>query len=92
MKLVTFDEHLEEQLKDPGFKEAYDALAPTYELIVLRIRKGLSQKQLAKLAGVKKSTIRRFEDSDTEPELALLRKIAKALDAEVVITIKEKEE
>ena len=89
MKLTTLDEFLAEQLKDPEFKEAWDALAPTYELIRLRIRKGLSQKQLAKLAGVKKSTIKRFEDSDTEPELALLRKIAKALGVEVVVTIKE---
>lgn len=89
-KLVTFEEHLAEQLKVPEFKEAWDILAPVYELIRLRIQEGISQKQLAKRAGVKKSTIKRFEDSTTEPELALLRKIAKALDAEVVVTIKEK--
>ncbi len=89
MKTSTLDFHLAEQLKDPIFIEAWDILAPVYELIRLRIQEGISQKQLAKRAGVKKSTIRRFEDSTTEPELALLRKIAKALDAEVVITIKE---
>ena len=39
-KLVKFDDFMKEQLKDPGFKEEYDALEPEFAVMqaILRAR------------------------------------------------------
>ncbi len=64
MKLISFDDDLKERLKDPAFKKAYDALEPEYAIIraILdgRIKKKMSQKQLAKKVGTKQSAISRL--------------------------------
>ena len=45
----------------------------------LRIAKGLSQAQLAKLVGTKQPGIARLESGKTEPKLSFLRRVAEAL-------------
>ena len=52
----------------------------------LRSKAGLTQRQLAKLAGMAPSVIRRLEDADYDGHsLAMLRRIASALDKRVEI-------
>ncbi len=66
----------------PGLKEAYDALGPQYELaaqiIEARMKKGLSQAELAEKMGTKQSSVARLESGDYNPSVKFLAKVAQA--------------
>jgi DNA-binding XRE family transcriptional regulator len=62
--------------------EANDTVAR--KIYALRKRAGLTQQQLAQLVGTTSSVISRLEDADYErPSLAMLRRIARALNQRV---------
>jgi transcriptional regulator with XRE-family HTH domain len=69
-------------LKEPGFKEGYDALAPEFAvasmLIEARTRAKLSQAQLAKKMGTSQSTIARLESGAAKPSFSTLERFAEA--------------
>ena len=81
-----------ELLRNPKIKNAYDELGPEFEfasmLIKKRIEKGLTQGELARKVGTKQSAISRLESGGYNPSLALLKKVAKALNADVKISIR----
>ncbi|OGN07258.1 MAG: transcriptional regulator [Candidatus Wildermuthbacteria bacterium RIFCSPLOWO2_01_FULL_48_29] len=81
-----------ELLRNPKIKKAYDELGPEFEfasmLIKKRIEKGLTQGELARKVGTKQSAISRLESGGYNPSLALLKKVAKALNADVKISIR----
>jgi transcriptional regulator with XRE-family HTH domain len=82
-------------LKDKKVREEYNKLLPEYELaksiIEQRVRKKLTQEQVAKKAGMPQSTISRIEGlTHGLPKLATLKKIANALDADIVIKLEAK--
>ena len=85
--MIPLREIEKELLKNPAFKEAYDALEPEFALIEKRIRLGLSQKTLAKKIGTKQSAISRLESGESNPTVGFLKKVAKALNAKVKIII-----
>lgn len=77
-------EDLEKRLlADPEVKGEYDRLQPRYvlisQLIKARIKKGISQKELAEKIGTKQSAIARFESGNVNPSLEFLQKIALAM-------------
>ncbi len=55
---------------------------PTWAAVIQarRDQLGISQAQLARLAGVPKGTFQRYETGDREPPLSVARAIAEALD------------
>lgn len=55
------------------------------ELITARIKKNLTQDQLAKLAKSDQATISRLEKGKMAPSFSLLKRIASALDKKLVI-------
>lgn len=71
-----------ELMKDPEVRKEYDALRPQYELaaqiIEARLKKGLSQSQLAEKIGTKQSAIARLESGDYNPSVGFLEKVADA--------------
>ena len=77
-------------LSDPEVRAAYDALEPEYtlirELIDLRIKRGLSQRELARRAGMQQPTLARVESGKTA-SLRTLRRVADALNADVRVSI-----
>ncbi len=79
----TWNSLKKEWLKDPAFKKEYDKLEGRYALIDkvigARIKKKLTQAQLAKRAGTKQSAIARFESGNVNPSLNFMEKIALAL-------------
>jgi transcriptional regulator with XRE-family HTH domain len=81
-------------LKDPAFKEEYDALEPEYRLlraiIEQRIKKGLSQEMLARKIGTRQEAVARLENGRANPTLRFLKKVADALDAELEISLQPK--
>ena len=84
---LSFDEALAEDLQDEAFREAYERLGPAYELARLRMERGLTQKQLARLVGTRTSRISRLESWDHEPSLPFLRRVARALGARLEVRI-----
>ncbi len=91
---MNWREHKKRLLKDPEFRKEYEALEPEYKLasalIRLRLEKGLTQEQLAKLLNTKQESIARLESGGSLPSLSTVRKVAEALDAEVEISLRPK--
>jgi len=91
---MNWREHKKRLLKDPEFRKEYEALEPEYKLasalIRLRLEKGLTQEQLAKLLNTKQESIARLESGGSLPSLSTVRKVAEALDAEVEINLRPK--
>lgn len=87
--MVTFKTYLRKQLKNKKFRHAYEALEPEYAMIraILdrRLKKNLTQAALAKKMGTKQSAIARIEAGRANPSLAFMKKLAKALDAKLVV-------
>ncbi|MBF8250282.1 MAG: transcriptional regulator, family [Candidatus Levybacteria bacterium] len=87
----NFDDILKEALKDPKFKKEYDALEVENSIIAQviqkRLEKNMSQKQLAEKIGTKQSAIARLEGGNTNPSVAFLEKVSKALDSKLQISI-----
>ncbi len=84
-----FKEYHEEQMRDPEFAAAYRALEPEFqvarEVIRLRLQQGLSQGELAQMAGTRQPNISRLERATSNPSLRFLRRVASALGAEVEV-------
>ena len=53
-----------------------------YRLKDLRIRRALTQQELADRAGVSSNALNRIELNKAEPHMSTLRKLAKALDVD----------
>lgn len=91
---MNWKEHKKKLLKDPGFKEEYQTLEQEYrlasDLIRLRLAKGLTQEQLAKLINTKQESIARLESGNSLPSLSTVKKVADALDAELEIHLRPK--
>jgi transcriptional regulator with XRE-family HTH domain len=86
-KTVPYEEVRAELLADPQTRAEFDALTPVYQLIRLRIERGLTQAELAELVGTKQPSIARLERGDSEPSLTFLRKVAAALGARLEINL-----
>ncbi len=85
--MKTFKQYMSTSLKDPAFKQAYDALESEYQLarslIEARLKLKLTQQQLADKAGVTQNTITRLESGTTNPTVATLNRVANALGKEL---------
>jgi transcriptional regulator with XRE-family HTH domain len=79
----------ERRMAKPGAAEAYDAARLAFELgrsvRELRERRGWSQTQLAKASGMTQSAVARFEAGGTVPTLAVLERLAAALDVSLKV-------
>ena len=86
-RFMALEEWEAERLQDPEFVAALAAREPAYQVARLRIRRGLTQKQLAELVGTKQSSIARLERGTTPPNLSFLSKVAAALGARVEVRL-----
>ncbi|MBA4391819.1 MAG: transcriptional regulator [Syntrophus sp. (in: bacteria)] len=92
---MNYREHRKKLLGNGLVKEEYEKLYPEYELaksiIEQRLKKKMTQVEVAEKAGMPQSTISRIEGlTHGLPKLATLQKIADALDARIVITLQPK--
>jgi DNA-binding XRE family transcriptional regulator len=76
-----------QQLKDPEFVAAANELEPGYQVARLRIRRGLTQAQLAEMVGTRQPSIARLENGSSVPSLSFLDRIATALDARIELRV-----
>jgi ribosome-binding protein aMBF1 (putative translation factor) len=71
-----------------GYAQAHRAYEVGREVRRLREEAGLTQRQLAGRAGMTQSVIARLEAGGTEPTLATLDRVAKALGLELTIAFR----
>lgn len=80
-----------EILKEPKVKEAYNNLELEFsiirQIIDKRLKRGISQKDLAKKIGTKQSAISRLESGRYNPTLSFLSKISEALGSKLEVKI-----
>ncbi len=89
---VKLDEIKAKLMEDKEFEEEYNNLEPRYELIsqIIEARKSMeiTQEELAKRAGTRKSNISRLESGSYNPSLDFIIKIARSLGKDVHIDIR----
>jgi predicted transcriptional regulator len=77
--------------KNKKVKKAYDSLELEFsiinQIIDKRIKKGMSQKDLALKMGTKQPSIARFESGYYNPTISFLKKISEALGSKLEIKI-----
>ncbi|MEU5407804.1 helix-turn-helix domain-containing protein [Nocardia asteroides] len=82
----------DQRMKEPGAAEAYGAARLAFELgrTIRKIRedRGWSQSTLADAAGMTQSAVARFEAGGTVPSLPVLERLARALDADLVVQVR----
>lgn len=96
MKPTNFDRYLAEQLKDESFaarfKQAGAAWDIALQLAALREQAGLSQRDLARKLKTSQQQISRLESPGYEGHsLSMLRRVAKALNARIRVTLEPTE-
>ena len=78
-------------LSDPEVKRMYDDLEVEYQiisdLIRLRNKKKITQKELASKMGTTQSALSRFEMGNVNPSLEFLKKMAKALETKLIVRL-----
>lgn len=81
-----------ELLKNKEVAQEYKKLEPRYllisQLIETRIKKGITQAQLAKRVRTKQSAIARLEGGNINPSIRFLEKIASALGSKLIIQVR----
>lgn len=70
-------------MKNPEFKEEWDALEPEYQIIKAmlnsRIEKSLTQQQLSEITGIPQADISRLENGNANPSLRTLQRLAEGM-------------
>lgn len=91
---MNWKEHKRQLMKDPAFRNEYEALEPEYrlagDLIRLRLSKGLTQEELAKKVHTRQSAIARLESAGSLPSLSTVKRVAEALDADLYVAVRPK--
>jgi ribosome-binding protein aMBF1 (putative translation factor) len=79
------------RMAEPGADEAYAAAQLAFELgkavREMREQRGWTQARLADVAGLTQPAVARFEAGGTVPTIPVLERLAKALEAELVVRL-----
>lgn len=90
-KLPTYREHLKESLKNPEFRKAWKESELEYllacQIIEKRLKKKMSQRDLAKKANTTQAVISRIESTNANPSIELLKKISSGLASKLTINV-----
>lgn len=93
-KHYTTEELKKELFKDPGVKKAYEDLQPEFAIVQAiidaRVKKKISQVELARRMGTGQAVISRLENANASPSLSLIKRLAEALDLKVEIRFSNK--
>lgn len=89
---MNWKEYKKQLLKNKDFKREYDKLEPEYQVaravVAARLRKGLTQSEVAELVKTRQSVISRLENANTIPTLSFLQRLASALRTEITVTVR----
>ena len=88
-KHLDFDDFLQESLRNPKIKAEFDKLQPEFSMIQAiidaRVKKGITQKDIANKIGTKQSVISRLESGRANPSVLFLKRLASALNSTLEI-------
>ena len=88
--MSEFDKLLNEELKNPEFREEWENLRPEMDVIQTiidaRIAQGLTQKALANKTGMSQADISKLENGTRNPSIKLLKKLATGLGMELKLS------
>ncbi len=91
MRKYTFEEHFEESMKDPAFREEWEKLQPemaaVLAIVKAREEMGITQEKLAELTGIDQAVISKLETGKRKPTLKMLQRLAHGLGKIVQIEI-----
>lgn len=95
MRGRTLKEYIAEQMKNPGFRRAWEDLEPEFQvlkaMIKAREKTGISQAELARRVGTKQSVISRLErGAFSKATLETIKKVADALGMRLEIRLHHK--
>ena len=80
IRMRKFDDFLEEQMQDQGFKKEFDDIQPEFDVIRAivdaRTSQNLTQKQLAEKTGINQADIIKLENGTRNPSINLLKRLA----------------
>ena len=86
---LRWDEYEKELLKKPGFTQALQETALEYQVaravVMARVKKRMTQAELARSMDTKQSVISRFERGRTVPSLSFLKRLANVLNASLQV-------
>ena len=89
IEMTKFNDYLNEQMKDPAFKEEWDALEPEFTImqamIDARKASGLTQKQLSERTGIAQADISKLESGNANPSLKTLQRLAAGMGMKVKV-------
>lgn len=85
----TFDDMLNEQLKDKNFRKEYEDIQPEIDVIRAivdaRTSQNLTQKDLSKRTGINQADISKLENGTRNPTVSLLKRLAEGMGMELRI-------
>jgi len=89
--MKNFNGLKKELLANKDVAKEYEKLVPRYriisELIVARLKKGITQKQLAEKIGTKQPAIARLEAGNVNPSLGFLNKAASVMGYKLKVSL-----
>lgn len=90
--MSAFESLLAVKLENPEVRAAFEDSRDRHELVRLlvevRVRRRVTQKQIADLMGVTQSTVSGFETEDADPRLSTLQRYARALNHKIVVDVR----
>jgi predicted transcriptional regulator len=90
--MTTLRQLKKKWMQDEGFRQAYDALKPEFEiarqLIRARSRAGLSQEEVAKRMRTTQSAVARLESGRQMPAMSSLKRYADAVGSRVEVRLR----
>lgn len=91
IKFITHEQLKKELMKDERFRREYKKLETEFQIasqiIEARIKRKMSQEDLAEKVGTGQAVISRLEGMNAKPSISLLERVARALNIKMNITI-----
>ena len=90
-RLISAEDLHNKWMMDPEYRREYEKLEPEFQIarqmIEARIKRKMSQEELARKAKTGQAVISRLEGMNAKPSISLLRRIARALNTKITVTV-----
>lgn len=90
-KAIPFAKLKADLMKNPEFRREYEKLQPEFAIaraiIDARIKRKISQAQLAKRMGTGQAVVSRLEGANASPSLSLIKRLAHALNLKLELRL-----
>lgn len=90
-KFIRAEELHREWMKNPKYRLEYEKLEPEFAIasaiIDARIKRKITQKELAKRMGTGQAVVSRLEGANASPSLSLIKRLASALNLKLELRL-----